>query len=152
MINKQVLVILFLTSICIAIARTFDFKAANGKLSPPTVTFLGFSFAFAVVITLLLITNKKVIFSEIAASRGTEIKYLILSALFVAPSFLTGYWLFTKEKSHILALFSTGFLVTMNLMAARLILKESISMPTYIGSAVVFFGLALINYYHGKNE
>ncbi len=146
MINSLVLLVLIGISLSAAVGRTFDVRASRvGRLSSITVALLAMlisaTFAFAVV----MIFNAKKILPELkSASQAPEFKYLIMSALFYVPTFLTIYWVFAKEKAHISAIFFSSLMITFNVLCSIVILKEKVLPTTWLGIVIVLSGLFLI--------
>jgi drug/metabolite transporter (DMT)-like permease len=149
MINAQVFWILMLVSLISSVAKTFDARASKmGTLSNYAIVLMGYAtITLTMFIVIFLLTGTKTI-KEIKNHRGPEWKYLLTSGVFLVPFSLAYYWFYKKEQAHIISLLSTGFAIVFGLISAALFAKEKVKPQTWIGAAIMFVGLALINYYH----
>lgn len=151
MINLQVFWLLMIITFLSSVGRTFDTRASKlGTLSNDAIVLIGYMLITLVLLIFVVFTKGSETLKEIVNYRGPEWKMLLTSAALLAPGGLLYYWFYKKEKAHIISLYSIGFSIVFSLIANALILKENVKPQTWIGAAIMFVGLAFINYYHER--
>jgi drug/metabolite transporter (DMT)-like permease len=146
MINTPVLLVIAIATFLASIGRTFDVQASKiGALHPMTISFIALLLNTCLVFVACLLTNRKNFLTELKmAGSSKELKFLIISSTLFLASVLTVYWLYRREKFHIVSILSAVLMLSFSIILSVVILKEKISTATWVGIAIIAAGLFLI--------
>jgi len=152
MIKKSVLSMILFNAMLGGIGVVMDKKSTIGaKSSDFSLAFFSqITQAFFVAIVIIIWT-RNTLWKDFDLKRP-EYKWLTLSSLAFTIPFVTFYWIYRREKAHVITLFTVGFATIFGVLMPALLLKEKVATATWVGMSIVLIGLLVINYYHGRES